>query len=97
MAEKTQTYTVGTASAAITLPTANDVYLSFKSLKANTGVIWVRESSDITVAAVAEGDENYPVEPGEAVLLRKHGVQMNCIATVAGQKLVVSVAQGRVR
>lgn len=97
MAAKTQTYTVGVASAAITLPTDKDVYLSFKSHKANTGVIWVRESSDLTVAATVDGDDTYLIEPGEAVLMRKHGDQMNCIATVAGQKLTVSVAQGRVR
>lgn len=98
----TQSYTTAanTNAAQYALPTDADSYYMFKSQKTNTGNFWVSEKNDpagVPVVATVEGDDCMLVEPGESVLLRRPGPNINAICTVASQKFTVSNSRGRVR
>lgn len=97
MAANAVTYTSGgTAAAQYALPTNQEVWFMIKSHKSNTGLIWLRQDADPTVAAVAEADENVLIEPGESVLMRRFGNSINVITPTSGTKFTLMNAMGRV-
>jgi hypothetical protein len=97
MAVNAVTYTsAGTAAAEYAMPTSKEVWFMIKSHKANTGLIWMRQDGNSTVAAVAEADENVLIEPGESILMRRFGDSINIITPTSGTKFSLMNAMGRV-
>lgn len=95
---KTVSYTsAGVTAQVYACPTDRDAFISIKSHKTNTGNLWVSELADTTINATALGTDCMIVEPGEAVLMRRPGDNINIITTVTAQAFTISNAQSRVR